>query len=88
MPDGLSEIEAQARLARDGANALTVDRQRSTLRLLGQVVAEPMFVLLVACGAIYLALGDRHEALMLLGFVFVDMGITFSSGGPSGRWRR
>ncbi|RTL27004.1 MAG: cation-translocating P-type ATPase [Burkholderiales bacterium] len=77
MPDGLSEIEAQARLARDGANALTVDRQRSTLRLLGQVVAEPMFVLLVACGAIYLALGDRHEALMLLGFVFVVMGITF-----------
>lgn len=77
MPDGLSEIEAQARLARDGANALTVDRQRSTLRLLGQVVAEPMFILLVACGAIYLALGDRREALMLLGFVFVVMGITF-----------
>lgn len=77
MPDGLSEIEAQARLARDGANALTVDRQRSTLRLLGQVVAEPMFVLLVACGAIYLALGDRREALMLLAFVFVVMGITF-----------
>ena len=36
-----------------------------------------MFLLLVACGAIYMALGDRHEALMLLGFVFVVMGITF-----------
>jgi Ca2+-transporting ATPase len=36
-----------------------------------------MFLLLVACGAIYLALGDRNEALMLLGFVFIVMGITF-----------
>lgn len=77
MPEGLSDSEARARLARDGANALEVGRRRSALRLLGEVVAEPMFVLLVACGAIYLALGDRNEALMLLGFVFVVMGITF-----------
>ena len=34
-------------------------------------------MLLVACGAIYLLLGSRQEALMLLGFVFVIMGITF-----------
>jgi Ca2+-transporting ATPase len=36
-----------------------------------------MFVLLVACGVIYLLLGDQQEALMLLAFVFVVMGITF-----------
>jgi Ca2+-transporting ATPase len=36
-----------------------------------------MFLLLVACGAVYLVLGDRQEALMLLGFVFVVMGISF-----------
>jgi Ca2+-transporting ATPase len=36
-----------------------------------------MFLLLVACGVIYMFLGDRNEALMLLGFVFVVMGITF-----------
>ena len=36
-----------------------------------------MFLLLVACGAIYLALGDRHEALMLLGFVLVVIAITY-----------
>jgi hypothetical protein len=40
------------------------------LRLLAEVMTEPMFLLLVACGAIYLLLGDRGEALMLLGFVF------------------
>ena len=74
---GLTPAEAQQRLARDGPNALPVSRPRSVLRLVGDVVAEPMFLLLVACGALYLVLGDRQEALMLLGFVFVVMGITF-----------
>jgi Ca2+-transporting ATPase len=76
-PNGLSETEAQLRLARDGPNELPVSRPRGVLRLLRDIVFEPMFLLLVACGAIYMALGDRHEAFMLLGFVFVVMGITF-----------
>ncbi|HET7866416.1 MAG TPA: HAD-IC family P-type ATPase, partial [Burkholderiaceae bacterium] len=74
---GLSGAQARDRLARDGPNALPVSQPRSVLRLLGDVAAEPMFLLLVACGGIYMALGDRHEALMLLGFVFVVMAITF-----------
>ncbi|MEP6503664.1 MAG: cation-translocating P-type ATPase [Betaproteobacteria bacterium] len=77
MHEGLTESGARERLASDGPNELPVSRPRSVLRLLGDVVAEPMFLLLVACGVIYLALGDRNEALMLLGFVFVVMGITF-----------
>ena len=36
-----------------------------------------MFLLLVGCGVVYLILGDAEEAMMLLGFVFVVMGITF-----------
>jgi Ca2+-transporting ATPase len=74
---GLTHAQAQQRLAQDGPNALPVSRPRSVLRLAGDVVTEPMFLLLVACGALYMALGDRQEALMLLGFVFVVMGITF-----------
>ncbi len=35
-----------------------------------------MFLLLLACGTIYLLLGDVQEAVMLLGFVFVVLGIT------------
>ena len=35
-----------------------------------------MFLLLVAGGVLYLILGDVEEALMLLGFVFVVIGIT------------
>ena len=75
--DGLSEKEARERLIQDGPNALPASSQRGILRLLRDVVSEPMFLLLVACGIIYLFLGDRNEALMLLGFVFVVMGITF-----------
>ena len=76
MHEGLTEIEASRRLSRDGANELPVSRPRGLLRLVREVVSEPMFLLLVACGGIYLALGDRHEAMMLLGFVAVVMGIT------------
>ncbi len=35
-----------------------------------------MFLLLVACGVIYLLLGDREEALMRMGFIFIVIGIT------------
>ena len=75
--DGLTGAEAKARLARDGANELSPSQRRGALRVLRNVVTEPMFLLLVGCGAIYMLLGDRTEALMLLGFVFVVMGITF-----------
>ncbi|PHV05212.1 ATPase [Janthinobacterium sp. BJB412] len=74
---GLSQAEAARRLAADGPNELPQSRPRSALRQLRGVVAEPMFLLLVACGGIYLVLGDRAEALMLLGFVFIVMAISF-----------
>ncbi|NYT01390.1 MAG: cation-translocating P-type ATPase [Methanosarcinales archaeon] len=73
---GLSTAEAGLRLARDGYNELPSASRRSSLELALEVVREPMLLLLVACGAIYLALGDRQEALMLLAFVFLVMGIT------------
>lgn len=44
---------------------------------LGEPWSARWFLLLVACGAIHLALGDRHEALMLLGFVLVVIAITY-----------
>jgi len=34
-----------------------------------------MFLLLLACGTIYMLLGDTQEAVMLLGFVFVVLEI-------------
>jgi len=74
---GLSTPEAARLLARDGLNELPDTAKRGLLELLRKMVSEPMFLLLIACGAIYLVLGNRQEAMMLLGFVFVVMGITF-----------
>jgi len=73
---GLSEVEAAQRLKREGYNELPSSQQHSIWVIALNVVREPMFLLLVACGIIYLFLGDVHEAFMLLGFVFVVMGIT------------
>lgn len=76
-PIGLTDPEASQRLAEEGPNELPSTKPRNVFAIALSVAREPMFMLLVACGAIYLLLGSRQEALMLLGFVFVIMGITF-----------
>ena len=73
---GLSQAEAQSRLRVEGANELPSAGQRNIQAIALEVLREPMFLLLVAAGAIYLLLGDVSDALMLLGFVFVVMSIT------------
>ncbi|MEI6750841.1 MAG: HAD-IC family P-type ATPase, partial [Bacteroidota bacterium] len=74
---GLSEDQAIEKLAKEGYNELPSSKPRGILPILFGVVKEPMFLLLVACGTLYLLLGDLQEGLMLLGFVFVIMGIEF-----------
>ncbi len=73
---GLSEAEVSERLALDGYNELPSTGKRSIFSTAFDVIREPMLLLLVSCGAVYLILGDVQEALMLLGFVFFVMGLT------------
>lgn len=73
---GLSEVEAQARLRREGANELPTHKRRNFLAIALEVAREPMFLMLVAAGSLYLFMGELADALMLLGFVFVVMAIT------------
>jgi len=73
---GLSESEAQARLQQHGRNSLPTQESRSFLRIALEVAREPMFLLLLAAGALYFATGKPGDALMLLSFVFVVMAIT------------
>lgn len=73
---GLTGDEVDSRLAADGYNELPGSKPRSLVAIALEVVREPMFVLLVASGSIYLAVGDLTEGLLLLAFVFVVMGIT------------
>lgn len=73
---GLSEDEAQARLAADGPNELPHGGQRSTARILIDVLREPMLALLVAGSLVYFALGDLREALILALLAGLSVGIT------------
>jgi len=73
---GLTELEASLRLAQSGPNELPSPEDRGILAIAWEVVREPMFLLLVAAGTLYLVMGEPKDALLLLGFVFVIMGIT------------
>ncbi len=72
-PPGLSEQEAAARLAADGANELPRHGRRNIPRIAIEVLREPMFQLLIIAGLIYLSIGDRNEALILLAFAVVNV---------------
>ena len=74
---GLTEAEAAQRLKTEGYNELPSAKRKTGFRIAFEVLKEPMFLLLIACGIIYMFLGDVLEALILLAFVFVIIGITF-----------
>ena len=74
-PQGLSLAQVHEKIKKEGYNELPSSKPKNFLLIALGVAKEPMFLLLVACGTLYLLLGDVHEGLMLLGFVFVIMGI-------------
>jgi Ca2+-transporting ATPase len=73
---GLSKAEAASRLLTEGANELPVSGKHQLTGIVLNVLREPMFLLLISAASIYLLLGDVNDALMLMGFVCVVMGIT------------
>ena len=73
---GLSEEEVAASFARHGFNELPSSKPRSVLLIAFEVIREPMLLLLLACGTTYLLLGDVKEAVILLFFVAIVIGIT------------
>jgi Ca2+-transporting ATPase len=74
---GLSEVEAQKRLKDEGYNELPSQKKQNIFVILLHVILEPMLLLLLGAGLIYMLLGESQDALMLLIFVFVVVGITF-----------
>ena len=73
---GLSEQEAATRLRAEGANELPSVKPHSLLALAWEVLREPMLLLLVAAGAIYLFLGELRDSAVLLVSIFVVLGIS------------
>jgi len=73
---GLSQAEALARLQSDGPNELPTAKPHSLFATVVEVLREPMILLLVAAGLIYLFVGELRDSLVLLVSIFVVIGIS------------
>lgn len=73
---GLTAAEAARRLATDGPNELPSHKPRALQAIVRDVLAEPMFLLLIAAAAIYVVLGDVREALILSSSIVVIVAIS------------
>ena len=82
---GLSAVLAADRLKIDGYNELPSPDRRGFLRILSEVLRQPMFALLIGGGIVYLLLGDRIEALLLLLFASLSVTITIVQESRSER---
>jgi len=76
MLGGLTQAAAEARLATEGYNELPRASRRTALRIVGEVLREPMLALLVAGALLYFLLGDRVDALVLASFACLSIAIT------------
>jgi Ca2+-transporting ATPase len=75
---GLSAGEAARRLAQEGPNSLPGSEPRPLWRIAVGVLIEPMFLMLLVAGSLYLALGNAGEAAFLLCSVFVVIALALA----------
>ena len=83
--EGLTAAQAAQRLLQDGPNALPGDQRRTLRAIARETLQEPMFMLLLAAGALYLVLGDLQEGLILFGLVLVVLALTLYQEGKTER---
>jgi Ca2+-transporting ATPase len=74
---GLTTIQALEKLKEFGYNELPLNKPKNLMQIAIGVIKEPMFILLVCCGLLYVILGDYTEGSILLAWVFVSIFITF-----------
>jgi Ca2+-transporting ATPase len=73
---GLTNEEAGELLKKNGYNEILSAKKNTIFHIIFEVLKEPMFLLLIACGALYLLFGEINDALLLIVFVFLIIGIT------------
>lgn len=82
---GLTNEEVKQHLKSDGLNELPKPQKRNFLKILTDVMREPMFALLIIGGIIYWLLGDTIEAITLLLFASFSVSITLIQEARSER---
>ena len=81
--EGLSAAQAAQRLQDDGPNVLPGEQRRGLRAIVRETLQEPMFMLLLAAGALYLVLGDLQEGMILFGLVLVVLALTLYQEGKT-----
>jgi Ca2+-transporting ATPase len=77
MNKGLSSIEAKEILLKTGNNELPASKPKNIWQIAFEVMKEPMFLLLIGSGVLYILLGDSREGIILLSTFSVIITITF-----------
>lgn len=77
MEHGITSKKAIELLKQYGYNELPSAKPKNIWKIALEVIKEPMFILLLACGSLYLILGDYSEGIILLCWIFIIIFITF-----------
>jgi Ca2+-transporting ATPase len=77
MNKGLTTGQATDRLRMHGYNELASAQPKSLLTIGLEVVREPMFLLLISCGVLYMLLGEYREGAIMLFTICIIIFITF-----------
>jgi len=75
--EGLSVQKAQTLLNTYGYNEIPSQKNQGILEILWEVIKEPMLLLLLGSGLIYLMIGEPKDAMMLLVFAGAVISMTF-----------
>ncbi|MGZ8321160.1 MAG: cation-translocating P-type ATPase, partial [Telluria sp.] len=82
---GLTQAEAARRLALHGPNAIPGKGRRTWRHIALDAAREPMFLLLVGGGVLYLILGDLLEGAFLFAMVIITIGMQMAQEGKTER---
>jgi Mg2+-importing ATPase len=74
-PEGLTGVEAQARLEQYGPNVLAKDQRAGIGRLLWHAVLNPLVLLLAALATISFATGDVRSGVVMLSMIVLSVGL-------------
>lgn len=83
--EGLSEKEAEERLARLGPNLILQNQTRTILHIIKDTLREPTFVLLLAAACLYLVFGDIGQGLFISAGAVVSLGLVIFQESRSER---
>ncbi|MFN7684661.1 MAG: cation-translocating P-type ATPase [Oligoflexia bacterium] len=73
---GLTQAEVTQRLREFGFNELPATGRTSVLKILFRVLREPMLLLLLACGGIYVFSGEPSDGVLLFASALIVVAIT------------